>query len=666
MTRARVLTDENVCPSCGLNYVDAERFSQLEGGRQVTIKQGENMYATVDDLRGEVNKIGEGSPSQGRDENDSGDDSSPRQTYGFNQGNFKLQVPTRGAKNKLDMPKFRGRECKVRHFFVKLRGYIKHYNIRGADALESLMLNALSGEGLDLYLSLALILRADIDYLEKSFLAHFEPVDHELVRKQEIMSLKKKDAESIAAYSLRLKTAADKLDLSDEMLEFSFVQGLSYEFKKHLLKKGAKGYEEMLEACRQHEKMMKLKPKLEAQKDNETGGQLDRLTETLINLEDKIGKLERRTEKRGNSRDRHNDFATFDERQDTGRRNNYSRNNRDNGSGNTDRAGQGHRVRFNNQGGGKNAGYQDNRGGGNGNKEFQRNFLANSRSSNYNREEMATRLRCYGCNEVGHIRENCPYGESAPRCSFCNKFGHTKVTCWHYLDKTRNDFGDGKGGAFANVVESNKRSNFLDYTCIEYRGSRFRCYECDEEGHFKKNCPHVKCWGCGRSGHISYNCVQYLDEIRADIEGGLESIAYANVVRGHSMRGRDLTRGMRKNATGSRPNRQRNILVDNLAMELRKNTEASRDYAGILDELQKEVRELRLALVDRYPGVVERASSEGRGFVRVGKDEVIPLQGEKQVSTEDIEAPSWEGDCGEEMVCAAIDLDREGDRGEDV
>ena len=184
VTRARVLASENVCPSCGLNYVDAERFSQLEGGRQVTIKQGENMYATVDDLRGEVNKIGEGSPSQGRDENDSGDDSSPRQTYGFNQGNFKLQVPTRGAKNKLDMPKFRGRECKVRHFFVKLRGYIKHYNIRGADALESLMLNALSGEGLDLYLSLTLILRADIDYLEKSFLAHFEPVDHELVRKQ--------------------------------------------------------------------------------------------------------------------------------------------------------------------------------------------------------------------------------------------------------------------------------------------------------------------------------------------------------------------------------------------------------------------------------------------------------------------------------------------------
>ena len=80
---------------------------------------------------------------------------------------------------------------------------------------------------------------------------------------------------------------------------------------------------------------------------------------------------------------------------------------------------------------------------------------------------MATRLRCYGCNEVGHIRENCPYGESVPRCSFCNKFGHTKVTCWHYLDKTRNDFEDGKGGVFANVVESNKRDKFLDYTCIE-------------------------------------------------------------------------------------------------------------------------------------------------------------------------------------------------------
>ena len=36
---------------------------------------------------------------------------------------------------------------------------------------------------------------------------------------------------------------------------------------------------------------------------------------------------------------------------------------------------------------------------------------------------MATRLRCYGCNEVGHIRENCPYGETPPDVHFVTSLG---------------------------------------------------------------------------------------------------------------------------------------------------------------------------------------------------------------------------------------------------
>ena len=73
------------------------------------------------------------------------------------------------------------------------------------------------------------------------FRHHFEPSRHEFLRTQDIMNIKKKQNESISAYALRLRGEADRIDLSEEMLEYSFIQGLSSDFKKHLIKKEIKG-----------------------------------------------------------------------------------------------------------------------------------------------------------------------------------------------------------------------------------------------------------------------------------------------------------------------------------------------------------------------------------------------------------------------------------------
>mgnify|MGYP001348573303 FL=1 len=70
------------------------------------------------------------------------------------EANPLLSVPLRShRKVKLDLPKFRGRDQPVKHFFVKLNAYIKHNNIASGFGLQNLLLNCLSGEALDLYMS---------------------------------------------------------------------------------------------------------------------------------------------------------------------------------------------------------------------------------------------------------------------------------------------------------------------------------------------------------------------------------------------------------------------------------------------------------------------------------------------------------------------------------
>ena len=64
----------------------------------------------------------------------------------------------------------------------------------------------------------------------------------------------------------------------------------------------------------------------------------------------------------------------------------------------------------------------------------------------------------------------------------------------------------------------------------------------------------------------------------------------------------------------------------NLARELRKNARASQILAGMLCDIQREVHELRVVLVDRYPEIVTRALYGGKGFAGVRKGEAIEIR----------------------------------------
>lgn len=74
----------------------------------------------------------------------------------------------------------------------------------------------------------------------------------------------------------------------------------------------------------------------------------------------------------------------------------------------------------------------------------KRRYIEQSNIPSHSRAEFSDSRRCYECNELGHVRLNCPKRNFEPRksgiarefkhsklqCTFCSSFGHTEDRCW--------------------------------------------------------------------------------------------------------------------------------------------------------------------------------------------------------------------------------------------
>ncbi|XP_052264569.1 zinc finger CCHC domain-containing protein 7-like [Dreissena polymorpha] len=123
-------------------------------------------------------------------------------------------------------------------------------------------------------------------------------------------------------------------------------------------------------------------------------------------------------------------------------------------------------------------------------------------------------LRCYNCNQVGHLSKNCPQPKKMPVCSLCSDSEHTSRTCPNIFCYNCEEPGHDLRGC-----KAPRRLNMV-------------CFRCNMNGHDQKKCPDVwrqfhvttesgklqqpdsrrkrkialSCYNCGETKHLGHEC----------------------------------------------------------------------------------------------------------------------------------------------------------------
>lgn len=111
-------------------------------------------------------------------------------------------------------------------------------------------------------------------------------------------------------------------------------------------------------------------------------------------------------------------------------------------------------------------------------------------------------VKCYNCNEFGHMSSSCPNPCVKVRCVYCGEIGHTAFTCKQVICHR--------------CLGVNLKQ--IGHKVSECRGSNRDCFLCKRSGHSAKDCltrtdcigakqeELVRCLDCREKGHA--NCSQ--------------------------------------------------------------------------------------------------------------------------------------------------------------
>ncbi|KAK8798376.1 hypothetical protein WA588_003458 [Blastocystis sp. NMH] len=155
-------------------------------------------------------------------------------------------------------------------------------------------------------------------------------------------------------------------------------------------------------------------------------------------------------------------------------------------------------------------------------------------------------VRCFHCNQYGHLQKDCPQlrGRSNQVCYRCGGVGHIAAVCPSQTTVSRNMYGKvnhgynertrivypgehipsrsrtmvcyncGKVGHMAKDCrlpprkESHaKRENETEKESSTTTPHRIICHNCHKEGHLMKDCPEpLYCRRCGKTDHLVADC----------------------------------------------------------------------------------------------------------------------------------------------------------------
>ena len=139
---------------------------------------------------------------------------------------------------RIKLPSFGG-QGEPTHFFVKLQNFIEINKIKKEAEKLAVLKSCLSGEALDIFLSLSGDKQRDLEALEKIFKQHFKPVKHDIIETEAFLKTRKDKEQSVLNFYTKIKKKGLELLMDPALVKQAFCQGLDKETQKHCaLKEG--------------------------------------------------------------------------------------------------------------------------------------------------------------------------------------------------------------------------------------------------------------------------------------------------------------------------------------------------------------------------------------------------------------------------------------------
>jgi len=140
-------------------------------------------------------------------------------------------------------------------------------------------------------------------------------------------------------------------------------------------------------------------------------------------------------------------------------------------------------------------------------------------SSCVSSESGENQVKCYNCDEFGHLSRDC----TKPRaCFLCGESTHVARQCKYAqiarlpdMSLKHNEEKDTacEGNGMINTIGDNKlRGNQVS------SNAKASCLNCNQSGHRLKNCPYVRrCFLCSNVGHVARECPKVLAMKSSDL-----------------------------------------------------------------------------------------------------------------------------------------------------
>lgn len=117
-------------------------------------------------------------------------------------------------------------------------------------------------------------------------------------------------------------------------------------------------------------------------------------------------------------------------------------------------------------------------------------------------------IKCYSCNQTGHMANECPQKRTKNACIICDKSNHTTAKCrlLEQLKQNRRNKNSSYNGYKSNKTNFQNKNN--ENNNNDKNTSKTSCKICKKDNHDTRKCRFLSdhCFNCGKRGHKQTEC----------------------------------------------------------------------------------------------------------------------------------------------------------------